>query len=62
MSGTIEYLLGAGGERGWVAMKKAGLALVTVNLAAWPREPAELQFLLTPKQLRQLGAAADSER
>lgn len=56
LSEVVEHLLGAG-RRGYVVMKKAGLAAVDVDLARWPQEPAALRFLLTPAQLRALGRA-----
>ncbi|NUP98662.1 MAG: phosphohistidine phosphatase SixA [Armatimonadetes bacterium] len=57
-SATIELLLGMEG-RGLVDMKKAGLAHLTVDLKAWPAAPAVLHSFLTPRQLRQIGAASD---
>ena len=56
LSETVEHLLGAG-RRGYVVMKKAGLAAIEVDLERWPQEPASLHFLLTPKQLRALGGS-----
>ncbi|MBI5835097.1 MAG: histidine phosphatase family protein [Armatimonadetes bacterium] len=54
MSTLVETLLGM--RHGYVQMKKAGLAWLEVDLSLWPREPALLLSLLTPAQLRALGA------
>lgn len=54
---TVEKLLGVPFGAGLVAMKKAGLAHLTVDLRRWPRQPAELLCLLAPRQLRRLGGA-----
>jgi phosphohistidine phosphatase len=53
LSSTIEHLLGA--QHGLVSMKKAALARVSVDLAAWPGRAAVLVWLLAPAQLRALG-------
>lgn len=52
LSTMVEFLLRA---EGLVEMKKAGLAKVRFSPRYWPGEPAELEFLVTPRQLRLLG-------
>ena len=48
-SSTVEFLMQADGQ---VQMKKAGLAKLSFSARLWPRVPALLEFLLTPRQLR----------
>jgi len=53
-SSMVEYLLEADGL---VEMKKAGLAKLRFSPRRWPSSPALLEFLVTPRQLRQLGGS-----
>lgn len=53
LSLAVERLLGA--SSGEVAMKKLGLAYLTVDLSRLPQTAAQLHYLLEPRQLRRLG-------